>query len=65
MTTLALWNPNGSTGTLGVRGGTVVIELGGLADGAGQSSFGNVVRHLGCSRAPGVIGRATEADAAP
>jgi hypothetical protein len=53
MTTLALWNPNGSTGTLGVRGGTVVIELGGLADGAG------------CSRAPGVIGRATEADAAP
>lgn len=47
-------------GTLDGRDGTFVIQHGGLADGAEQSTFGIVIAGSGTGRLAGLRGRATE-----
>jgi hypothetical protein len=48
-------------GTLDGRQGSFVIQHGGLADGADQSTFGTIVPHSGTGELAGISGRATEA----
>jgi hypothetical protein len=48
-------------GTLDGRRGSFVIQHGGLADGADQSTFGTIVPHSGTGELAGISGRATEA----
>ncbi|MBC2637884.1 MULTISPECIES: DUF3224 domain-containing protein [unclassified Rhodococcus (in: high G+C Gram-positive bacteria)] len=47
--------------TLDGRRGTFVIQHGGLADGADQTTFGTVIPHSGTAELVGLSGRATEA----
>ncbi|WP_020499708.1 DUF3224 domain-containing protein [Sciscionella marina] len=47
--------------TLDGRGGTFVIQHGGLADNGAQSTFGTVVPHSGTGELTGLRGEATEA----
>lgn len=47
-------------GTLDGREGTFVIQHGGLADGAEQSTFGTVIAGSGTGQLAGLRGRATE-----
>src|SRR3954453_21798165 len=64
MTTLVLWHPNWSTGTLCGRAGTLDVELGGFADGWKRGHRRRRRAHL-AQPSSGVIGRATVLDAAP
>ncbi|MDT2006940.1 DUF3224 domain-containing protein [Rhodococcus opacus] len=47
--------------TLDGRRGTFVIQHGGLADGADQTTFGTVIPHSGTAELTGLSGHATEA----
>ena len=47
--------------TLDGRRGTFVIQHGGVADGADQTTFGTVIPHSGTAELTGLSGRATEA----
>lgn len=47
-------------GTLDGRQGTFVIQHGGLAEGADQSSYGNIVPASGTGRLTGISGHAKE-----